>query len=101
MFINSYVKYFFTLSLFNMFDVSILGYVAGMLVIISLLPQTIKILKTKSTKDISLWRYIIYILGLILWVTYATIIHNGPVAVMNSVGLLLALSILFLKIKFG
>ncbi|MBT3985441.1 SemiSWEET transporter [archaeon] len=81
--------------------IDILGYVAGSLVVISLLPQTIKSWKTRSTKDLSLWRYIIYAIGLILWITYAVIIGNGPVAVMNSVGLLLALSILFLKIKYG
>ncbi|MBI5071498.1 SemiSWEET transporter [Candidatus Falkowbacteria bacterium] len=81
--------------------IDILGYVAGILVVISLLPQAIKSWKTESTKDISLWRYIIYVIGLILWVTYAAIINNGPVAVMNGVGLVLAISILYLKIKHG
>ena len=81
--------------------VDILGYTAGILVVISLLPQTIKSWKTKSTNDLSLWRYIIYTIGLCLWVSYAIIIKNGPVAVMNSIGLLLALSILYLKIKHG
>ena len=80
--------------------IDILGYVAGILVVISLVPQTIKSWKTKSTKDLSLWRYIIYITGLILWVTYALIIENGPVVVMNGVGLILATSILYLKIKY-
>lgn len=81
--------------------INLLGYFAGILVVVSLLPQTIKSWKTKSTKDISLWRYIIYVMGLILWITYAIIIKNGPVAVMNSVGLILAISILYLKIKYG
>mgnify|MGYP005650655725 CR=1 FL=1 len=81
--------------------IDILGYTAGILVVISLLPQTIKSWKTKSTRDISLWRYIIYVVGLILWITYAIIIKNGPVAIMNSLGLCLALSILYLKIKHG
>jgi len=78
-----------------------LGYIAGILVVISLLPQVIKSWKTKSTKDISLLRYVIYVTGLILWIIYALIIDNGPVAVMNSVGLILALSILFLKLRYG
>lgn len=81
--------------------IDILGYIAGILVVISLLPQTIKSWKTRSTTDLSLWRYIIYVIGLILWVTYAIIIKNGPVAIMNSIGLLLALSILYLKVKHG
>jgi MtN3 and saliva related transmembrane protein len=81
--------------------IDIMGYIAGILVVISLLPQTIKSWRTKSTKDLSLWRYIIYCTGLILWVGYAIIIQNGPVAVMNGLGLILALSILYLKLKHG
>jgi len=81
--------------------VDVLGYVAGILVVISLLPQAIKSWKTKSTRDISLTRYIIYVMGLVLWIVYAAIIQNGPVAVMNGVGLVLALSILCLKVRYG
>ncbi len=81
--------------------IDILGYVAGILVVISLLPQVLKSWKTKSTQDISLWRYIIYVIGLVLWILYAVIIKNGPVALMNSVGLILAGLILFLKVKYG
>lgn len=81
--------------------IDLLGYFAGILVVISLLPQVIKSWKTKLTRDISLWRYIIYVIGLILWVLYAVIIDNGPVGVMNSIGLVLAVSILYLKIRHG
>ncbi len=81
--------------------IDVLGYIAGILVVISLLPQTIKSWKTRSTKDLSLWRYLIYITGLVLWIAYAAIINNGPVAVMNGLGLLLAGSILYLKLKHG
>jgi MtN3 and saliva related transmembrane protein len=81
--------------------IDILGYTAGIMVVASLLPQTIKSWRTRSTKDLSLWRYIIYCTGLILWVSYAVIIQNGPVAVMNGLGLILALSILYLKLKHG
>jgi len=84
-----------------MFNINLLGYVAGTLVVISLLPQVIKSWKTKSTKDISMLRYIIYIIGLILWIIYALIIKNGPVAIMNTIGLFLAISILALKLKYG
>jgi len=84
-----------------MIYIDILGYTAGILVVISLLPQLIKSWRTKSTKDISLGRYIIYITGLILWIIYALIIGNGPVALMNSIGLILAASILCLKLKYG
>lgn len=81
--------------------INVLGYFAGILVVISLLPQFIKSWKTKSTADISLWRYVIYVVGLILWVIYAIVIKNGPVALTNGVGLIIASSILYLKVKYG
>lgn len=80
--------------------IDILGYTAGILVVISLMPQAIKSWKTKLTRDLSLWRYIIYCVGLILWILYAIVIKNGPVAAMNLVGLVLAVSILYLKIRY-
>lgn len=81
-------------------NVDILGYIAGTLVVISLLPQFIKSWTTKSTRDISLWRYIIYVVGLVLWVTYALLINNMPVLTMNLIGLILAVGILYLKIRY-
>jgi MtN3 and saliva related transmembrane protein len=81
--------------------VDLFGYVAGLLVVASMIPQTIKSWKTKSTADISLWRYAIYAAGLALWISYAIMIENGPVAIMNSVGLVLASTILYLKIRYG
>lgn len=51
--------------------------------------------------DLSLTRYVIYVTGLVLWIIYAVMIQNGPVAAMNFVGLILALSILILKIRYG
>jgi len=80
--------------------IDLLGYVAGILVVISLLPQAIKAARTKSTKDISLLRYIIYTIGVTLWTIYALIIKNAPITLMNSIGLVLALYILGLKLKY-
>jgi len=83
-----------------MLYIDLLGYIAGFLLSVSLLPQAIKSWKTKKTRDISLSRYIIYVVGLILWVSYAFIIGNGPVAVTNVFGLILAIFILYLKLKY-
>ena len=81
--------------------IELLGYAAGLLVVISLLPQIIQIWKTKSTRDISLGRYLIYSMGLALWIAYALLISSLPLAVMGTIELLLALSVLYLKLKHG
>ena len=79
----------------------IIGYSAGILVTGSLIPQMIKSLKTKSTKDISLVRYLVYILGIILWIVYSVILGSKPMIISNFIALIFAFSILLLKIKYS
>jgi len=81
--------------------IDIIGYIAGIFVTISLIPQVIKSWKTKSTKDLSLLRYLIYIAGIVLWLVYGIALVNGPMMAMNVIILILALSVLYLKLKYG
>ena len=78
----------------------VLGLVAGGLTTFAMLPQLIKILKTKSTKDISLLLFIMAFLGVILWLVYGFLINDIPVIVGNGISLLLVGSVLILKLKY-
>jgi MtN3 and saliva related transmembrane protein len=84
-----------------MLSADIVGYLAGFLILISIVSQIVKSWRTKSTKDISLLRYLIYILGVILWLVYGAILKNGLMILVNSINLLLASSVLYLKLKYG
>ncbi len=79
----------------------IVGYLAGLLVAISLVPQVVKSWRTKSTKDISLGWTVIYIAGLLLWVVYSLGIASWPLFVTNNVELGLAVFLLAMKLKYG
>jgi len=81
--------------------VDIIGYLAGLLILISIIPQIIKSWKTKSTKDLSLPRYLIYVLGVVLWLVYGIVLLNGPMIVVNSINLILASTMVYLKLKHG
>ena len=81
--------------------VTIIGLAAAILSSIAFVPQVIKIWKTKSAKDISLGMFVIFCTGLILWLVYGVLIKSLPVVAANAVTLVLALSILVLKIKHG
>ena len=81
-------------------SVDIIGYIAGILIIVSLIPQIIKSWKSKSTRDLSLVRYLIYVAGVIMWLIYGIVLHNGPMIVMNTINLSLALSVVYLKLKY-
>lgn len=82
-------------------NIDLIGYLAGILVLSSLIPQVIKSWKTKSTTDLSTTRYLIYISGIILWLVYAIIIFNIPMIISNILALILASIILSLKIRYG
>ena len=77
-----------------------LGYLAGFLTTISLVPQVIKIWKTKSADDFSLAMLLIWCTGISCWTAYGILINAKPIIFWNLSTLLLAGSILAMKIKF-
>lgn len=82
-------------------NAELIGYAAGLLAAISLIPQVVKSWKTKSTKDISILWTSIYLCGLILWMIYGWMIASYPLVVMVVFETALALSLLILKLRYG
>jgi MtN3 and saliva related transmembrane protein len=80
---------------------TIVGYIAGTLTTIAYLPQVLRALKHKRTKDISLGMYLLLCSGIGLWFVYGILIHSWPVIIANGVTLALSGSVLVMKIKFG
>lgn len=64
------------------------------------IPQALKTYRTRQTKDISLWMYILLITGVALWLTYGILNTDWPVILANGVTLLLVIPILILKIIY-
>jgi MtN3 and saliva related transmembrane protein len=80
---------------------SVIGYAAGALTTISFLPQAIKVIRTKDTSGISLVMYIVFTLGVLVWLLYGIVLGALPVILPNVITLLLSSVILFQKIKNG
>ena len=80
--------------------ITILGVSAGIMTTISFLPQVIKTWKEKHARDISLSMYIVFILGVLLWLFYGIVKADFPIIAANLVTLILAGSILVMKIKY-
>jgi MtN3 and saliva related transmembrane protein len=78
-----------------------IGLLAGLLTTVSLLPQVMKIWKSKSAKDISLKMFAAFSLGVALWLVYGVLQKELPMILWNAVSLALAASILAMKLKFG
>jgi len=78
----------------------ILGMVAGTLTTIAFVPQVVKTWRSKSTHDISYGMFILFSVGLLLWLAYGIAINSLPIMLSNIVTLILALVILGLKFRY-
>lgn len=77
-----------------------IGYIAGFCTTIAFLPQVIRTYKTRSAKDISLGMYLVFCFGVIMWMFYGFLIHSTAIVWANSATIILAGSMLLMKIIF-
>ena len=78
----------------------IIGLTAATFTTIAYIPQAIKIIRTKHTKDLSLIMYVVLTLGIILWLVYGLMLSSLPIILANIVTVTLTSIILGLKIKY-
>lgn len=76
-----------------------IGFFAAFCTTVAFIPQAVKVYKTKSTKDISLYMFIVFSIGVLSWLIYGISKLDLPLILANAVTLILSLYILFYKIK--
>ena len=81
--------------------VNAIGMAAAVCTTVSLVPQLIRVWRLKSAREISLTMFLVFSLGVLLWLVYGVCIHSAPVILANVVTLALSLAILGLKLRFG
>ena len=81
-------------------NIDILGFVATALTTGSLIPQVLKTYKTKDVSSISLSTYIMYFIGILIWIVYGFYLKSTPIHVSNFFGLIFSTSIIIMKIKY-
>jgi MtN3 and saliva related transmembrane protein len=74
----------------------IVGTIAGILTTIASLPQIIKILRTKSSTDISKGTYTLLLTGTIIWLIYGILIKSIPLIIFNAITFIEGMLILYL-----
>jgi len=77
-----------------------IGLIAAILTTSALVPQVIKVIRTKNTKDLSLWMYILQGTGVFLWLVHGIMINDWPLIGANAVTFVLSFTILMYKIKY-
>ncbi len=79
----------------------ILGLVAGAITTGSFVPQVIRVYKLKSAREISLTFIMAFIVGDSAWLVYGILFNLFPVIFWNVLAILLALTLLFGKLKYS
>lgn len=76
-----------------------IGTLAGTFTTIAFVPQVAKAWVSRSTRDISLWTFLLFSSGVLLWLMYGILLRSMPIIAANGITLLLSASILFLKLR--
>ncbi len=79
--------------------ITFLGTVAAIFTTGSFVPQVIHTIKTKDTKAISLWMYLAFITGVLLWLVYGIFMNAWPIIMANLITFGLCSIVLVIKLK--
>lgn len=78
-----------------------IGLLAAILTTAAYVPQTIKVLREKHTKSLSLGMYLMITAGIGLWFIYGVMLGSPSLMLANGITFLMALTILIMKIRHG
>jgi MtN3 and saliva related transmembrane protein len=76
----------------------LIGSGAAVLTMFGFVPQILKIYKTQSVEDVSLWMLLQFCLGMFLWLLYGLHIHDNILIIANIVSfssLIVAIGLFF------
>jgi MtN3 and saliva related transmembrane protein len=80
--------------------VELIGFVAAFCTTAAFVPQLLRVVKLKSAREISLGTFLLFSVGVFLWLLYGIYTGSKPVIASNLVTLVLSLSILVLKVRY-
>jgi MtN3 and saliva related transmembrane protein len=77
-----------------------IGFVAAFLTTAAFVPQLMRVMKLRSAREISLGTFLMFSVGVFMWLLYGIYTGSRPVIASNVVTLVLSVSILILKLKY-
>ena len=80
-------------------DIEIIGLLAAILTTVAFIPQVYKVIKSNSTKGISLPTYLIFIVGVGLWLVYGLLKGSISMIIGNGITFFLAFIIIYYIFK--
>jgi MtN3 and saliva related transmembrane protein len=77
-----------------------IGYLAATLTTLAFVPQALHTWRLRSARGISLGMYVVFTIGIALWLLYGVLLGAWPIILANAITLALALSILVMAIRY-
>jgi MtN3 and saliva related transmembrane protein len=81
--------------------IEILGYTASVASGGAFLPQAIRAIRTRKTRDLSLVSVILAACGTMMWASYGIAIGSGPVTLSNFIVMPFAFATAWMKLRNG
>ena len=77
-----------------------LGYAAGALTVLALVPQVVRAYRTRRVDDLSLRMAVLLVLSGILWLACGVLVSQRPVVLTNAGVVILASALVIAKLRF-
>lgn len=79
----------------------IIGLVAASLTTFAFLPQSIRAIRSRHTKDLSLPMLLMLETGVVIWIIYGFSINDLPLILANIISFIFVSITLIVKLKYG
>lgn len=80
--------------------VDVVGYVAASCTTLAFLPQALKAIRDKDTQSLSLGMYVLFTVGVVLWLAYGILKDDYAITLANAITVIFSLAILITKIRY-
>jgi len=84
----------------NLSTLEILVTIFGIIMPLGYLPQTFKMIRRKSSADVSVKTYLIFTIGTVVWLFYGISLNNLPLIISNIVALIGVISVIITYFKY-
>lgn len=77
-----------------------IGYAAAICTTLAFLPQAWVAIRTRDTRSLSLTMYIVFTVGVLLWLVYGVLLRDLALIAANGITALFSLTILATKLRY-
>jgi len=85
--------------MFPIITTKVVGFLAGIGTTVSFLPQMIRVIRTRSVADLSVYMFVIHSTGVTLWVSYGFMVGDMIIVLFNCITIVFNLVILSFFIR--